>query len=43
MRKFANIVPEGWPIEEPKQAEGEPFVTGNFRTVEEAETWFREP
>jgi hypothetical protein len=41
IRKFANVVPEGWPIEEPQQAEGEPFVSGNFRTVEDAEAWFR--
>ena len=43
VRKFANVVPEGWPVEEPRQAEGEPFVTGNFRTVEDAEAWFRSP
>ena len=22
VRKFANVVPEGWPVEEPRQAEG---------------------
>jgi hypothetical protein len=41
VRRFANVVPDGWPIEEPRQAEGEPFVSGNFRTVEDAEAWFR--
>jgi hypothetical protein len=42
VRRFANVVPEGWPLGEPAQSEGEPFLTGNFRTVEEAEAWFNE-
>jgi hypothetical protein len=41
VKKFANVVPEGWPLEAPKQGEGEDFLTGNFATVDAAEAWFR--
>jgi hypothetical protein len=41
VRKFANVVPEGWALGEPAQSEGESFLTGNFRSVKDAETWFR--
>ena len=41
-RRFANIVPEGWPLGETTNAQ-EGFPTRNFREAEEAEAWFREP
>jgi len=40
VRKFANVVPEGWTLGEPAANEAEGFLTGNFRSVEEAEAWF---
>jgi len=42
VRKFANIVPEGWSLGETTN-EQEGFPTRNVRTVEEAEAWSAKP